>query len=131
MRKTARQVLLDTCYRLYVDPSDILSTSRKQPLCQKRQEVMFELFTQCPHVSYPGIGRILKRDHTTVVHGVRAHCERLGISYQQAIIMRIGAHKDMRKISPAWMLTYGRQEVFSAMMAEYGQAMRTGMGRAA
>lgn len=128
-RKTAKQVLLEGCSRLNVTTQEIMAHNFKRPVARKRQEIMFDLFTQCPHLTYPGIGRFLGRDHTTVLFGVRQHCERIGISYDDAIIRRINAHDDPRKVAPAWTMTIRKQEVFSAVMAEYDQAMRIGMGR--
>lgn len=55
-----------------------------------RQEVMYELFTKCPHLSTTRIGAILGgRDHTTVLHGVRAHAHRVGSTYKKAMAERV------------------------------------------
>lgn len=56
-------------------PPDILGSSRKPHIAHPRQEVMRRLREL--GYSYPRIGRILARDHTTVLHGVRAARARL------------------------------------------------------
>lgn len=75
-------VALVACKR-GVAPADILSKSRRQHITQARQEVMWRLRAirgagGRPKHSYPLIARSLGLgDHTTVIHGVRAHERRL------------------------------------------------------
>lgn len=53
-----------------VRKSDILGTSRSRELVQARREIWKHLREQ--GWSYPRIGRAFNRDHTTILHGVRA-----------------------------------------------------------
>lgn len=57
--------------------SDLLSKRRFRPLAWARQEAMWRCANETPS-SLPEIGRALgKRDHTTVIHGIRRHEERM------------------------------------------------------
>lgn len=58
--------------------SDLLSDSREAKYVHARQEAFWRLRQLDPQPSFPAIGRLMKRDHTTVLHGVRAHERRMG-----------------------------------------------------
>lgn len=49
---------------------------RWRSIAWARQEAMFRLRNETT-LSYPDIGRRLNRDHTTILHGVRAHAKRM------------------------------------------------------
>lgn len=49
---------------------DILSPRRSRGLIQPRHACMRAVCAQRPDLSYPAIGRIFHRDHTTVLHAV-------------------------------------------------------------
>ena len=57
-------------------PEDILSERRFKRTIIARQHAMWVLYNHST-LSLPEIGRALNRDHTTVLHGVRRHQERL------------------------------------------------------
>jgi len=52
--------------------------SRKRKLAWARQKLMYQLFIS-GKCSYPQIGYFLRRDWSTVMHGVKAHKKRNGI----------------------------------------------------
>lgn len=54
--------------------AEILGQSRLGPIARARQLVMFEAYAAGYSMAH--IGRILRRDHTTVMHGIRAERER-------------------------------------------------------
>lgn len=54
----------------------ILSQKRTAPVARARQIVMYE--ARRAGLSYPQIGEALGRDHTSVIHGVRAEEKRRG-----------------------------------------------------
>ena len=57
--------------------AELVSDRRSRHLARARQEAMWML-KRHTKLSYPQIGRILgKRDHTTILHGVRRHEARL------------------------------------------------------
>lgn len=55
----------------------ILSQKRTAPIARARQIVMYE--ARLAGLSYPQIGEALGRDHSSVVHGVRAEKKRRGM----------------------------------------------------
>lgn len=87
MRKTISQVIEEVARRNRVDVRALMSRRRPTVLVLPRQEAMFEAYVQCPHSSMPMIGKIMDgRDHTTILHGIRAHAKRLGVDYREARI---------------------------------------------
>lgn len=57
---------------------DLISRRRTRKLVWPRQEAMWRCLKETT-ASYPEIGRAIGgRDHTTVIHGVRAHEARMG-----------------------------------------------------
>lgn len=83
MRKTASLVLVEVARKHGFSSDQIIGQSRVAPLAAARQAAYYEIYTQCPHMSLPGIGRLLGgRDHTSVRHGVIRHCERIGVRYE-------------------------------------------------
>lgn len=52
-----------------VSPQSIFGHGRWQPLARARQAVMGEAHLQ--GLSYPRIGYVLNRDHTTIMHGAK------------------------------------------------------------
>lgn len=82
MRKTAKDVIAEVARARGVSTTDITGSNRSRLLVQHRQEAAFEIYVQCPHLSYPAIGNVLgQRDHTTAIWSVKKHCERLGVPY--------------------------------------------------
>jgi chromosomal replication initiation ATPase DnaA len=54
-----------------------LKSSSRTPLCvAARQELSYRLRDECA-LSYPQIGEILCKDHTTVIHGYRRYAAKL------------------------------------------------------
>ena len=63
--------------RYAVPVRDMLGDSTERRLSEPRQHLMYEMRER--GLSYPVIARLLKRDHTTVLFGVRAHKRRVGL----------------------------------------------------
>ena len=59
-----------------VDIDDVLGPCRRRPVVYARHRAMF-ICRRHLGLSYPVIGRLFGRDHTTVMHGVREHGKRL------------------------------------------------------
>lgn len=82
IRERLTDVVSEVAQRHKVTSYDIAGRDRMQRIAHIRHEAMYEIFCRCPHLSLPEIGRRLGgRDHTTILHGVRAHCERIGVEY--------------------------------------------------
>lgn len=60
-----------------VSLEEIMSDTTKHKIARARHEAMYILKTKF-RLSYPRIGAIMRRDHSTVIHGVRAHAARIG-----------------------------------------------------
>ena len=64
-----------------VDLKIIMSRERLHKIAVLRQELMWILrqvkINGRPRYTYPQIAKFLRRDHTTVVHGVKAHEQRI------------------------------------------------------
>ena len=83
MRKTASQVLAEVAARHKLTVAELVGPSHKYCYAHPRQEAYFEIYTQCQHMSLPGVGRIMGgRDHTTILWGIRRHCQRIGTTYE-------------------------------------------------
>lgn len=77
-RKSGSQVLREIAALHGMTPDEIKANRRKASLVRARQHAMFEMYRQCRHLSLPMIGRIFGgKDHTTVLHAVRRHQQRL------------------------------------------------------
>ena len=57
-------------------PADVIGPKQSKPIARGRQLCMWLLRHETQH-SYSMIGRVISRDHTTVVHGVNAITERM------------------------------------------------------
>jgi hypothetical protein len=91
MRKTVADVIRETAAKHRISVADLIGQSRERRYVRPRQEAMYRVFTECPHISYPESGRRMGgRDHTTVLNGVKRHCARIGIDYADALHIRKG-----------------------------------------
>jgi chromosomal replication initiator protein len=71
-RITASEVAGFVASRHGMTMGEFLNRSRSPRHTRPRQIAMYAIRQLCPHMSYPGIARVLAReDHTTVLHGVR------------------------------------------------------------
>lgn len=67
----ARQIIMEVAIAHGVSYEDILGRSRERHLVAARHEAIYEVRKRRPHLSLPQIGRIFKRDHTTILHALR------------------------------------------------------------
>jgi hypothetical protein len=89
MRQTVANILQEVAEDYGLTIAALKGQNRSRHITKPRQEAYYRAFVECPHVSYPEIARrIGGRDHTTILHGVRAHCERNGQTYSQAVLIR-------------------------------------------
>lgn len=73
-KRMIREIAVDVCRGHGIPLSQVLSESRVRRIARVRQEIMWRSY-EAGH-SLPKIGRVLNRDHTTVLWGVRQY-ERL------------------------------------------------------
>lgn len=74
----AHSIMLSYCLRHDITFEDLRGASRKQPLAAIRQDCMAEIYSKTG-CSSKIIGRILNRDHTTVLHAIKASKARAGL----------------------------------------------------
>lgn len=72
--------ILKRCAEARVPYEAVIGPCRKHRVAQFRHLLMWEIKTMVkPSISYPELGRLFGgRDHTTALHGVRVHAERIG-----------------------------------------------------
>jgi len=73
---TAQRIIMDIARERGFTISDIKSPRREYKLVRARFEIMAAL--KASGLSFPQVGRLLNRDHSTVMHGVRKHYEMAG-----------------------------------------------------
>lgn len=64
-------VISGVCRQLHISPTDILSPCRTQRVAHARM-ICFFLCRKLTGRSFPEIGAAFKRDHSTVIHGVKS-----------------------------------------------------------
>lgn len=72
---TWKQLVSDVSKTSGIGPMDILSPSRRGDIVAARHEVMYRAITEL-QMGYAQVGRKLKMDHTSVLHGMRRHLQR-------------------------------------------------------
>jgi hypothetical protein len=89
MRQTVANILREVAQEHGLTVASLIGHERSRHIVLPRHEAYYRAFTECPHVSYPEIARrIGGRDHTTILHGVRAHGARIGVTYEYAVRIR-------------------------------------------
>lgn len=65
------EYIVEYCSNFYnIDPTKLYSTSQKKDICNVRQ-IAFYLCKEILDLSYPRIGQVFNKDHTTVMHGIK------------------------------------------------------------
>lgn len=70
------KIAVEVAAKLGISLRELKSARRFRYLVEARQEAM-SLMYEKTSLSMPQIGKILNRDHTTVLHGIRQHKKRL------------------------------------------------------
>ena len=91
-------VIDDIAVEYRVEPELVLGDSRNRRVAWARQELCRRLYDHWGY-SLPIIGRLISRDHTTVLHGVRAARRRLADmdELQREIQMRLADSSRKRR----------------------------------
>ena len=91
MRTSVADIVREVAAKHGLSVKSLLDPCRQRVYAWPRQEAMYRIFTECPHISYPEAGRRMGgRDHTTILHGVKAYARRNGIDYADAVKTRMG-----------------------------------------
>lgn len=70
-RISARSVVDYVANRHNFTYAQLISVRRSREIARPRQIAMYAISELCPHMSLPATGKLLGRDHTTVLHGIR------------------------------------------------------------
>ena len=70
-REQAAGIIAETAQKHGVTVAIILSHDRTWLVRDARHEAIARVFDQFPHWSYPVIGKVFDRDHTTIMHALR------------------------------------------------------------
>lgn len=73
----SQRIITEVCAKHSVTRAELIGQQRSRPIAIARQEAAYRLKTETT-MSLPQIGRRLGgRDHTTIIHSVRRHLERM------------------------------------------------------
>ena len=88
-----RAIIQEVAERNDLTLEQIMSRTRKRHVSHPRQEAMYEVAKRRTWMSLPDIGRVFGgMDHTTILHGIREHCKRVGVSYTDFSARRRAAY---------------------------------------
>lgn len=66
-----RIIILNCCSRLGVEATDVLQARRDSRVLVRARQFIAWYLRERYELSFPHIGRLMNRDHTTVIHSVR------------------------------------------------------------
>lgn len=78
VRAKLPKLLAEVAAKHNLSPHALKSHSRNSRLCAARFEFAYRAATETT-LSYPQIGRAINRDHTSIIHAIRAYCKRNGL----------------------------------------------------
>ena len=74
---SVRDIIRSVEFRHGLTPGEIAGARRNTKVVRARHEAMWIAKELHPHLSYPVLGRIFNRDHTTVLHALRKYEARM------------------------------------------------------
>jgi chromosomal replication initiator protein len=74
---TMADVLKAVCDVTNVTPELMIGPRRNQGIARVRHLAMYLVRESCPHASFPMMGRLFRRDHTSIIHGCKRAERRL------------------------------------------------------
>lgn len=75
--RTAAAILASVARHHGFTVAELKSARRVKKVVLARQEAAYRIISETP-LSYPQVGKLLHRDHTTILHAVAKHAERTG-----------------------------------------------------
>ncbi|MGI9490463.1 MAG: helix-turn-helix domain-containing protein [Geminicoccaceae bacterium] len=69
---TPQKIILAVCSVAEIPLAEFMSDKRNRSVCRPRQIAMLIIREACQNMSFPDIARQFSRDHTTVLHGIKA-----------------------------------------------------------
>jgi len=85
------QVVQAVCVEAQISAGDLLGDSRMRFLAWPRHVAMWMVDRYCPEYSYPDMGFMFKRDHTSIIHGIDATNTRIanGCTQTKTLIAKV------------------------------------------
>lgn len=77
-RRPIHAIMAEVCAKHRIRPAELLSPRRNKAFVLARHEAMYLAHRVCGY-SFPQIGIAMNRDHSTVIHAVRAHEKRMAL----------------------------------------------------
>lgn len=77
-KRKAREMIADIAEKHRVTFRDVIGVARFKEIVAARMEACFEIAKAFPSMSLSEIGRLVRKDHTTVIHAIRVFNERTG-----------------------------------------------------
>lgn len=74
---SVQEILRQVATNYGVTPGELTGRETRRAVSNARHAAYFEVKRLRPWLSLPALGRIFGRDHTTILHGIRAHKARL------------------------------------------------------
>ncbi len=71
-----KKIMYEVCSKHNVEVTELLSHRRDRNIVAARHEIFYR-YAHETIMSYPDMGRRMNRDHSTAIHGVNKHAERL------------------------------------------------------
>lgn len=70
-RVPARTIIEQVSQKTGIPYAEIIGVTRKRAIAAARMTAMYEVRMRRPDMSLPQIGKVFKRDHTTILHAIR------------------------------------------------------------
>lgn len=70
-KKSVRQIICDVAIEHGVRVDDILGVTRNAKITKARHAAIYRARQERPDMSLPQIGRVFRRDHTSILHAIR------------------------------------------------------------
>jgi hypothetical protein len=74
--KISGVIVNQVCDKHALTAWQIKSPGRTKNLVAARFEAAYRLYAECPHLSLTQIGKILRRDHTSIIHAITEYARR-------------------------------------------------------
>lgn len=107
---TPRDIMMEVATRRGLTTEDIRCHARPYHMAHTRQEIAYWIWVKCglapkgrefhPTRNLSGIGRLINRDHTTVLHGINSFAARHGLPSPRPTFGRFETGQERRKSRP-------------------------------
>lgn len=79
-----KRIIREVCVNRNIEYRQMMSKRRRRNVAHARQEAYWRCYNETG-ASYPEIGRMMGRDHTSVMYGAREHEKRMKANHADSI----------------------------------------------